>query len=150
MKTKFSLIIILFIFYSNLNAQQKIHFDYDTAGNQITREFCLTCLAKTSNPAKSISDLDEKDLQKFHFDDNFSFYPNPVKEELFLKWDNSSEIKLQTIKLYSLNGSLLKSFENQMTLNNNNILFKEYPNGIYIIELMYDNGEAKTIKIIKQ
>ena len=145
----------LFIFISFIvfqsNAQvQKIHFDYDTAWNQITREFCLTCLAKTSNPTKSISDLDEKDLQNFHIDDNSSFYPNPVKEELFLKRDNSSEIKLQTIKLYSLNGSLLKSFENQITWSNNNILFKEYPSGIYILELIYDNGEAKTIKIIKQ
>jgi hypothetical protein len=89
-------------------------------------------------------------MQKFNVEDNFTFYPNPVKEELYLKWENSNLIKLQTIKLYNLNGALLKSFENQQSLDNNNILFQEYPIGVYIIELIYTNGEEKTIKIIKQ
>jgi hypothetical protein len=128
----------------------KIHFDYDAAGNQITRLFCTSCAARNANSDKNVSDLDESDLQKFHPDDNFSYYPNPVKGELYLKWDNSSIIKLQAIKLYSLNGSLLNTFENQMNLDNKNIQFEGYPNGFYFIELSYNNGEVKTIKIIKQ
>jgi hypothetical protein len=128
--------------------QQKIHFDYDTAGNQITREFCLTCLAKSNS--KEISELKDSDLLKFLPEDNFSYYPNPVKEELFLKWDNSNIIKISSIKLFSLNGALLKSFENQENLLSQNILFRDYPNGLYIVILSYSNGEEKSIKIIKQ
>lgn len=129
---------------------QNIRFEYDTAGNQITRLCCFSCAAKTPYSTKNISDLNESDMQKFNVDDNFSFYPNPVKEELYLKWDNSSQIKLQTINLYNINGALLKSYENQLSKDSNNILFQEYPNGVYIIGLIYTNGEEKTIKIIKQ
>lgn len=130
-----------------LFGQQKIHFDYDVAGNQITREFCLTCLAKSNS--KDISELTDSDLLKFLPEDNFSYYPNPVKEELFLKWDNFNTIKISNIKLFSSNGALLKLFEKQENLISQNILFRDYPNGLYVIILSYTNGEEKSIKIIK-
>lgn len=142
--------LILFSSIKFFGQQQKIHFDYDIAGNQITREFCLNCSAKTSNISKEISELKDSDLLKFLPEDNFSYYPNPVKEELFLKWDNSNTIKISNIKLFSLNGTLLKSFENQENLISQNILFQYYPNGLYVVILSYSNGEEKTIKIIKQ
>ena len=94
--------------------------------------------------------MKDSDLLKFLPEDNFSYYPNPVKEELFLKWDNSNTIKISNIKLFSLNGTLLKSFENQENLISQNILFQYYPNGLYVVILSYSNGEEKTIKIIKQ
>lgn len=142
--------LILFSSIKFFGQQQKIPFDYDIAGNQITREFCLNCSAKTSNISKEISELKDSDLLKFLPEDNFSYYPNPVKEELFLKWDNSNTIKISNIKLFSLNGTLLKSFENQENLISQNILFQYYPNGLYVVILSYSNGEEKTIKIIKQ
>lgn len=142
--------LILFSSIKFFGQQQKIHFDYDISGNQITREFCLNCSAKTSNISKEISELKDSDLLKFLPEDNFSYYPNPVKEELFLKWDNSNTIKISNIKLFSLNGTLLKSFENQENLISQNILFQYYPNGLYVVILSYSNGEEKTIKIIKQ
>ena len=128
--------------------QQKIHFDYDSAGNQITREFCLTCLAKSNS--KDISELKDSDMIKFLPEDNFSYYPNPVKEELFLKWDNSNSIKISKIKLFSINGALLKSYDNQENLISQNILFGDYPSGLYLVVLSYNNGEEKNIKIVKQ
>ena len=132
----------------SLGQNQKIRFDYDVAGNQITREFCLNCLSKTES--KDPEQLEESDLAKFVPEDNFSYYPNPVKEELYLKWDNSTETKISSIKLFSLNGSLLKSYDNQENLMNQNVHFGNYPSGIYFIVLGYNTGDEKSIKIIKQ
>ena len=144
--------LVLLLLFSTIKffGQQKIHFDYDLAGNQITREFCLSCLLKTTNVFKDISELKDSDLLKFLPEDNFSYYPNPVKEELFLKWDNSNAVTLSTIKVFNLNGALLKTFDNQDNLKSQNIFFQEYPVGVYLVMLTYNNGEEKTIKIIKQ
>ena len=66
----------------------KIHFDYDDFGNQIRRELCANCPLRISNqPQKEISEIKQEDLQKFSSQDVISYYPNPVKEELYLKWD---------------------------------------------------------------
>ncbi|MCL9804606.1 T9SS type A sorting domain-containing protein [Flavobacterium amniphilum] len=127
---------------------QKIRFDYDTAGNQITREYCLNCFTKTE--IKDTGQLTDSDLTKFVPEDSFAYYPNPVKEELYLKWNNSLESKISSIKLFSLNGSLLKSFDHQENSISQNIHFGNYPSGIYFIILAYNTGGEKSIKIIKQ
>ena len=41
MKTNYFLFLLLASFF--LNAQNKITFDYDDAGNQYKRELCLSC-----------------------------------------------------------------------------------------------------------
>jgi hypothetical protein len=126
----------------------KISFGYDVSGNQITREFCLSCRTKTET--KEIEQLTDSDLSKFVPEDNFSYYPNPVKEELFLKWDNSSESKISSVRVFNMNGSLLKSFDDQESSMSQNVHFRNYPSGIYFIVLVYNTGEEKSIKIIKQ
>ncbi|WP_281323481.1 T9SS type A sorting domain-containing protein [Flavobacterium aestivum] len=146
-----TLLFFLVSCISNAQQQQKIHFEYDGAGNQTSREWCLNCLAKNSNIApKEIADLKEEDLQKFLPEDNFSYYPNPVKEELFLKWEISNVNSISSIRIYNLNGSLLKSYEHLNTVDKQTVPFLEYPNGVYILELTYSKGDEKTIKIIKQ
>jgi Secretion system C-terminal sorting domain len=148
MKTKILLLLLLTCILGF--GQQKIRFDYDAAGNQIVRDFCLTCLAKTAENTKDILLLKSVDLQKFSPEDDFSYYPNPVKETLFLKWNNQTEAFIVAIKIFDIHGAKLKSFENQEQTNNQNISFMQYPAGIYIISLTYNNGEEKTIKIVKQ
>lgn len=83
---------IIFLLFGLLCIQQifsqKIRFEYDDAGNQIQRRVCLDCLAKNAQGVyKETSQLEDSDLQKFFPEDVISYYPNPVKEELFLKWE---------------------------------------------------------------
>jgi hypothetical protein len=146
---KIFLFIILFC-AKNITAQDRITFGYDESGNQKTRQYCFGCSARSINTAKEVSELEPNDLLKFYPEDELSFYPNPVKEQLFLKWKILSERKVNLIKLYSLDGRLLKSIYENENKNSEIIDFSSYPQNIYLISLVYSNGEEKSIKIIKK
>lgn len=135
-----------------LSAQTKITFDYDGAGNQKTRQLCLNCtnpIYKTATTKETVA-LKEEDLQKFFPEDAISYYPNPVKEELYLKWELANNNTVKSIQVYSLNGQLLQTYSGIEKTNSQNIPFQTYPSGVYTVALFYSNGEQKTIKIIKQ
>lgn len=143
------LIILLLILCSIIcNAQNKILFSYDSAGNQVKRELCVNC--PTGKIAKDTKTLTNEDLIKSEVSDQISYYPNPVKQELYLRWDLPKDITVSSIELYSLTGQLLESFKNKAEINLQTIPFESYPRGVYAVVLIYSNGEQKTIKIIKQ
>ena len=86
------------------NAQDRIKFEYDTAGNQTRRFVCFSCSAKTTDSIpKEIAELKEEDLLKFSPEDVISYYPNPVREELYLKWELVNENKVSSIEVFSIN-----------------------------------------------
>jgi hypothetical protein len=148
---KKNLTLLLVLIYCISNAQQKITFDYDAAGNQIKRSWCPNCPAKTSGETpKDIADIKQEDLQKFFPTDVISYYPNPVKEQLYLKWELINDNKVTSIQLYSLSGQLVKSYTKLENTDNQTMTFGVYPNGIYTLLLLYTNGEEKSIKIIKE
>jgi hypothetical protein len=132
-------------------AQNKIVFEYDDAGNQKTRYLCLSCPATTGKKAnpKEIAALKEEDLQKFSPEDVISYYPNPVKEELYLKWELVANKAVSSILLYGINGQVVKTYDHLEKSNNLNIPFFNYPTGTYLVVLLYSGGEQKTIKIVK-
>jgi hypothetical protein len=145
-------LLLLFLGFSLFaKAQDKITFDYDNAGNQIKRELCLSCNKagyKTASP-KEVAALQEEDLEKFTPEDVISYYPNPVKEELYLKWELVIDKNVSSIYLYALNGQVLKTYNNLEKTNALNIPFFNYPTGTYLVVLVYNDGEQKTIKIVK-
>jgi hypothetical protein len=150
MKNLFTLLLFLYGFIS-YSQQEKIQFQYDGAGNQIVRKLCFPCLAKNSSePVKEISDLEQEDLQKFFPEDVISFYPNPVKEQLYLKWELNNNNSILSIKVFNMNGSTIKTYENLSNVNAQTIDFQSFPSGVYILELTDRAGKEKTIKIIKQ
>jgi hypothetical protein len=141
MKKNYSL--LFFLFSLLVSAQDKILFSYDTAGNQVLREICLNCT--TSKNVKAIKDLKEEDLQLI---DQISYYPNPVSEELYLNWELVDEKKVSQLQVLSMSGQILKTIapeKGQFTLG-----FQGYPSGVYFIVFSYNNGEQKTIKILKK
>ena len=148
---KKELLFLLFLFSFITNAQQKLTFGYDTAGNQITRTLCLSgCTGKPAKEVKEIEALVEEDMEKFYPEDAISYYPNPVKEELFLKWIISEGNYVSSINIVSMVGQMLKQYHTTSGTDTQNIPFQEYPTGVYIVLLNYSNGEQKTIKIIKK
>lgn len=149
-----SLVFFLFtLFTISVNAQiaQRIQFDYDTAGNQIRRFVCYGCLAKaTDSIPKEITELKEEDLSKFSPEDVISYYPNPVREELYLKWDLTNENKVSSIEVFSINGQRVNLYPSLEKENTKNIPFQEYPQGTFLVQLNYTNGEQKSITILKK
>ncbi|MDA6071859.1 T9SS type A sorting domain-containing protein [Flavobacterium sp. AC] len=150
MKNLFSLLFLGYISLSH--AQDKIKFSYDAfTGSQVNRTLCINCLSsKTSKNTEEIEAIEEEDLLKFSPTDVISYYPNPVKEELYLKWDLINENFVTSIVVTGINGQSLLSYKNQKEVNSQNIPFQNLPTGVYIVSLTYNNGEQKTIKIIKQ
>ena len=145
-----NLLLTICCFYGLLCHAQKIRFDYDAAGNQILRIWCPSCESRENTQIpKDVSEIEEADLIKFFPEDIISYYPNPVKEELFLKWDLIENNSVSNIDVYSLSGQLLKSFKGNLTQNSQNITFTDLPVGVYYVNLNFLNGETKSIKIIK-
>ena len=149
------LVFFLFaLFTISVNAQNpdRILFYYDTAGNQIQRTFCVNCPnSRVSNEIpKEITELKEEDLLKFSPEDVISYYPNPVREELYLKWDLTNENKVSSIEVFSINGQRVNVYSNLEKENAKNIPFQEYPQGTYLVLLNYTKGEQKSITILKQ
>jgi hypothetical protein len=150
---KHYLAILLLGFSAMAMAQsKKITFTYDGAGNQIKRELCLTCTSKKSNeiPPKEIAAITEDDLEKFTPNDVISYYPNPVREELYLKWELSNDVYVKSLQIFNFTGQVLKNYSQSERENTQTIPFQSYPSGVYLIVLEYSNGDQKTIKIIKQ
>lgn len=131
----------------------RLHFYYDNAGNQITRILNFNSQSTRTSEniiPKEVTELKEEDLLKFSPEDVISYYPNPVREELYLKWELTNENKVSSISVLSINSQHIKTFSNLEKENTKNIPFQEYPLGTYLVVLNYTNGEQKSITILKQ
>lgn len=148
MKKYLLLIFINCCFFSN--AQTKLTFSYDAAGNQTTRILCINCVSKSVQKVKEIEAVAQNDLEKFFPEDVISYYPNPVREELYLQWQLANENYVSSVHVYNITGQVLRTFEINSNVSNLNIPFQQYPTGIYLVLLSYKDGGDKSIKIIKQ
>ncbi|MCI9844632.1 T9SS type A sorting domain-containing protein [Flavobacterium pectinovorum] len=145
-------LLLAFLSFSFLGIAQttKIKFSYDTAGNQTSRTLCINCPPETGKQVREIEALVEEDLEKMEGQDMISYYPNPVKEELYLKWELTNDNYVISIQVIAMNGQVVKTYQETKNRNTQNILFQSYPSGIYIVVLHYKSGEPKTFKIVKQ
>lgn len=141
------LLLLIFLIGIKCTSQNKILFTYDTAGNQIQRELCINC---TGKKAKDLKEITKEDLITSEVSDQISYYPNPVKEELYLFWELVNDKTVSSIQVYAINGKVLQSFQKRDKVNLQTIPFQSYPRGVYAVVLMYSNGEQKSIKIIKK
>ena len=148
----FTFLLFLCCSISQAQIADRITFSYDDAGNQIQRKLCINCTtSKMSNETtKEITAIEDADLLKFSEQDVISYYPNPVKEELYLQWELIEGNYVSSIQVFGLNGQVLQSFTNLDKKNNQNIAFQSYPTGMYAVILFYKNGEQKSIKIVKK
>ncbi|MCA1920001.1 MAG: T9SS type A sorting domain-containing protein [Flavobacterium piscis] len=151
MRKKILFLAFLISFISRAQSN-KIIFEYDLSGNQKKRSLCLNCPSATGKNAapKEIEELAEEDLIKFSEEDLISYYPNPVKEELYVKWQFTNNNYVKSVQVFSITGQLLKDYATTLKSNSQNIPFQNYPDGIYAVIIQYSNGEQKSIKIIKK
>jgi len=142
----------VFLFTSVMANSQKIAFTYDDAGNQIRRYICPNCLDRLSSDSdyKNEETLTSADMIEDSIFEHISYYPNPVREELYVKWENTKEASLEKMELYSMNGDLLKVFSNLKDSEIATLSFSNLPAGFYNLALTYNNGEKRTLKIVKK
>lgn len=144
------ILILFLLFYLTANAQAKLTFSYDAAGNQFSRILCINCVSKAVKEVKEIEAITQDDLLQFSEEDFISYYPNPVREELYLQWQLINDNYVTSINLYSVTGQILRTYQQNLRDNNITIPFQNYPSGIYIVLMSYKEGGEKSIKIIKQ
>jgi hypothetical protein len=72
---------------------------------------------------------------------NISVFPNPTKNEIFIKSENT----IEKVEIYTLTGALLKQGNNF----NEKISVSELPQGIYLLKVYTDKGVAIS-KIVKE
>ena len=97
--------------------------------------------------AKKINDID---LYTSDISEKIKYFPNPVKEELFVQWTNDAEKSVEKVILYNSAGQQLQAFKMTFSENTSTISFKDLPSGFFSVELFYTNGELKNLKVIKQ
>jgi len=154
------LLVFLFI-WTFTNAQNKIALHYDIAGNQISRTLiCINCPPVNEEIPKGSGENEKSEENEETKDNNvenpsqdavISYYPNPVKEELFIEWrEVDKEDYVKTVAVYSLSGQAVKTQAVPNGASSLTLPFKEYPAGVYIVLISYRNGDEKKIKIMKQ
>ena len=79
-------------------------------------------------------------------DDKISFYPNPTKDILHLKFDKAAINNLH-YKIYNISGQQLKY--GLLNENVKSISFEDLPPNMYIIEIYNEYKILSTHKIIK-
>ena len=120
---------------------QTIRYDYDGAGNRLTRVIVMSPnrIAKSASIDEFLSDsLSER---------NIRIYPNPTQGLLRIRIDQLSEEDICSIRLFSLSGQQILVMPLQDTDTELNI--SDQSNGIYILQSLL-NGEASSWKIIKE
>ncbi|MCT2563666.1 PKD domain-containing protein [Chryseobacterium herbae] len=75
---------------------------------------------------------------------NFQFYPNPVSDTGVLK----TEEFIKEIEIYSIDGRKIKTLQ-YAKVNDVKIDFSSYGKGIYILNVLFENGNSERLKIIK-
>ncbi len=71
---------------------------------------------------------------------------NPVKSNLIIQ--NNSKLDIKNLEIFSLNGQLLKSFENKKNATSFDATFLEI--GVYVVKIILENNTEFTTKIIKK
>lgn len=145
------LLLLLLTIATTSNAQYRIKFNYDSAGNQTRREIIFNTPARMSKDSiyKTPETLTPQDLIEDAEYTDIKYYPNPVLEELYVNWSNTNTKYITQMELYSINGQLVLQNSNLKKDQNTIVPFRNLPHGYYTLLLVYNNGERKTLKIIK-
>lgn len=151
MKHLLLLSFVLSITIMSSQTPTRIKFNYDDEGNQTERIICVGCNARTAKDSTMTSEtITENDMIKESLFDQISFYPNPVREELYIKWINDEKNHVSNIELFSQVGQSMQQYTNLKGKDTATIPFLNYPNGYYNVVLVYNNGKRKTLKVVKK
>lgn len=115
---------------------------WSTFGEDINGELYIASLANGSiyKLVDGSLGVDEYNLS------DFKMYPNPAKNSITLNIDSDL---LEQISFYDLQGKLIKEIH-QFTSNTITVSTKNFANGMYLIEVLGQNGDIARKKLIIQ
>lgn len=147
-----TLIPLFCLFFFSIQAQDKLVFSYDNAGNQILRDrICLNCSAAKADVAKdAIPSTDSDEIAQDWLDEKFIASPNPVTDILSVEWINKKETEILQLSLYGSGNRLLYTLKPVTGINQAEFNFSRYPSGFYILLVSYSDGKTETYKILKK
>jgi hypothetical protein len=70
--------------------------------------------------------------------------------ELYISWELIDKRQVENITVYNLNGSLLQTLSDMKSDTINTIPFGNYPSGMYVVVLNFNDGKGKSIKVEKK
>jgi hypothetical protein len=146
MKIKLYLVLI-FVCSVSYGQDTFLTFEYDTAGNQTKRAIVIRATPLAGATSKVVTN---PELIKDELYTDISYYPNPVCQELYVKWSIQNNNPVNNIEVYNLSGQLIKNYPNLTSLDNTNVNFESYPEGLYNLILVYNDGVSKVLKIVKK
>jgi hypothetical protein len=117
-----------------------------TSGNLIPGTYYVTitdkslCTHTDSATVSIASGIDEFVLS------NIRIYPNPAKDVIHVQLQNTDET-LKDIQLYNATGQLLKTYRIDNG-NDTQILFSDYSNGVYYLDIKAVSGKQLRQKIV--
>jgi len=149
-------ILFLLLFLSNIAFSQQYSYEYDNAGNRISRKY--VGLKKKLNLQEdsllidslyndSIIAKEDMDVYKDNIGDKeISIFPNPTKGKLRVEISNIEDGDIIILKVFDLSGREIYSNEK---LSNYDIDLSNYENGVYLLDIIL-NKEKSYWKIVKE
>lgn len=143
--------LMLFICMSVVvDAQTQIKYTYDLNGNRQTRQLVVIQLksAKIAFPINDDTLLKEEpdDLSGIDEEQGVRVYPNPATDKINIEFSGSRTDDPVEVRLYNLNGSLIKTKRNKTLLMDMDV--GDLKNGIYVLVLKRGT-QITNYKIIK-
>lgn len=147
---------LLFCLLSQASAQTpELSFDYDEAGNQIKREWiCINCPPYTtpyqlSSKYVSSTTVTPPATNKIA-DRKLLAFPNPLREQLTLKWDNTSYY-IKAIEVSTIAGASVfnQSYNYTEGVTEITVPFSKQIPGLYFIRVLYSDGKQDLVRVVK-
>jgi photosystem II stability/assembly factor-like uncharacterized protein len=86
-----------------------------------------------------------RELEQENKKSDISLYPNPAKDEVFMKW--KTDFKPSTVKLMDINGKVIQ--ETKWSKNEEiNISLESVPSGMYFVKIIFNEKNQITRKLI--
>lgn len=148
-----SLLLCLLI---NANAQTpELSFNYDEAGNQTTRTWiCIGCttpyapatLVSKYMPSGTVTPPSTNKIA----DRKLLAFPNPLREQLTLKWDNTSYY-IKAIEVSTIAGASVfnQSYNYTEGVTEITVPFSKQIPGLYFIRVLYSDGKQDLVRVVK-
>ncbi|MGI6073563.1 MAG: T9SS type A sorting domain-containing protein [Fermentimonas sp.] len=127
----------------NLEAQQKLSYAYDSAGNRTSR----TIFLGTRSADADVNQLDSIFFGEALAERKIKIYPNPVQYELTIFIDGYKPSMQGSLALFNLGGNMV--LKRKLAGETTHVNMSIFPKGTYILNIHLE-GQPTSWKIIKQ
>ncbi len=128
---------------------ESICYDYDFAGNRISRTICISegSVFKSGSDSTVLKEYTDDNLQFKVMSNEITVFPNPTEGKFNISISDLDDQSQVIYRLFTINGTLISEINSSEPVTCFDISLHE--NGSYILHIIID-GIRTTIKVIKQ